>query len=151
EAADKTAWRFALTHISKDCGFLPVTSSTVEVAPLKLSRPSSPAPAGNAGGVVDVLEARPGRVRRIHRRPGGGRGAALHAPLAARAGRGSLPALRHADDRQGRHPAVLTSCLSACFATRLGGVPRASLATAPDRPRCAHAFAEPSGPWVSVN
>jgi threonine dehydrogenase-like Zn-dependent dehydrogenase len=67
------------------------------------------APAGNAGGVVDVLEARPGRVRRVHRRPEGGRGAALHAPLAARAGRGSLPALRHADDRQGRHPAVLTS------------------------------------------
>jgi threonine dehydrogenase-like Zn-dependent dehydrogenase len=33
----------------------------------------------------------------------------LHAPLAARAGRGSLPALRHADDRQGRHPAVVTS------------------------------------------
>src|SRR5262245_50462908 len=69
----------------------------------------SPAPAGHAGGVVDVLEARPGRVRRVHRRAEGGRGAALHAPLAARAGRGSLPALRHADDRQGRHPAVVTS------------------------------------------
>jgi NADPH:quinone reductase-like Zn-dependent oxidoreductase len=69
----------------------------------------SPTPAGNAGGVVDVLEARPGRVRRVHRRPKGGRGAALHAPLAARAGRGSLQALRHADDRQGRHPAVLTA------------------------------------------
>src|SRR5262249_21867623 len=71
--------------------------------------PGSPAPAGNAGGVVDVLEARPGRVRRVHRRPEGGRGATLHAPLAARSGRGSLPALRHADDRQSRHPAVLTS------------------------------------------
>src|SRR5262249_52951642 len=69
----------------------------------------SPAPAGHAGGVVDVLEARPGRVRRVHRRAEGGRGAALHAPLVAGAGRGSLPALRHADDRQGRHPAVLTS------------------------------------------
>src|SRR5438034_1254559 len=46
-------------------------------------QPGSPAPAGNAGGVVDVLEARPGRVRRVHRRPEGGRGAALHAPLAA--------------------------------------------------------------------
>src|SRR5262249_41433391 len=72
-------------------------------------QPGSPAPAGNAGGAVDVLEARPGRVRRVHRGPASGRGAALHAPLAARAGRGSLQALRHADDRQGRHPAVLTS------------------------------------------
>ena len=69
----------------------------------------SPAPAGHAGGVVDVLEARLGRVRRVHRRAEGGRGAALHAPLAARAGRGSLPVLRHADDRQGRHPAVVMS------------------------------------------
>src|SRR5262249_19088519 len=69
----------------------------------------SPAPAGNAGGVVDVLEARPGRGCRVHRRPEGGCGAGLHAPLAARAGRGSLSALRYADDRQGRDPAVLTS------------------------------------------
>src|SRR5262249_3164863 len=76
-------------------------------------QPGSPAPAGNAGGVVDVLEARPGRGRRVHRRAQGGRGAALHAPLAARAGRGSLPALRHADDRQGRHPSVVTSALLA--------------------------------------
>jgi enoyl-[acyl-carrier protein] reductase I len=29
--------------------------------------------------------------------------------------------------------------------------PHAALASASDRPRCAHAFAEPSGPWVSVN
>src|SRR5262249_17892653 len=63
----------------------------------------------NPGGVVTGGEARPGRVRRVRRRAEGGRGAALHAPLAARAGRGSLPALRHADDRQGCHPAVLTS------------------------------------------
>ncbi len=35
------------------------------------------------------------------------RGEALHAPLEARAGGGSLQALRHADDGQGRHPAVL--------------------------------------------
>jgi len=74
-----------------------------------LDEPGSPALPGHAGGVVDVLEARPGRVRRVHRRAQRGRGAAVHAPLAARAGRGSLPALRHADDRQGRHPAVLTS------------------------------------------
>src|SRR5262249_24676014 len=37
-------------------------------------QPGSPAPAGNAGGAVDVLEARLGRVRRVHRRPEGGRG-----------------------------------------------------------------------------
>ena len=37
-----------------------------------------------------------------------GRGKALHAPLEARAGGGSLQALRHADDGQGRHPAGLS-------------------------------------------
>src|SRR6267143_5767373 len=47
-------------------------------------------------------------MRRVRRRPECGRGEALHAPLEARAGRRSLQALRHADDRQGRHPAVLT-------------------------------------------
>lgn len=33
--------------------------------------------------------------------------AALHVPLEARAGGGGLQALRHPDDGQGRHPAVL--------------------------------------------
>jgi D-arabinose 1-dehydrogenase-like Zn-dependent alcohol dehydrogenase len=47
----------------------------------------SPAPAGDAGRLLDVLQAGPGRVRRVHRRPERRRGEALHPPVGARAGR----------------------------------------------------------------
>src|SRR5262245_36779689 len=70
--------------------------------------PGSPAPAGDSGRLLDLLEAGAGRVRRVRRGPPRGRGAALHAPLEARAGGGGLPALRYSDHGQGRYPAVLT-------------------------------------------
>jgi hypothetical protein len=40
EAADNTASRFALTHVSNVCGLFPVRSSTTLVTLPKLSRPS---------------------------------------------------------------------------------------------------------------
>jgi NADPH:quinone reductase-like Zn-dependent oxidoreductase len=64
-------------------------------------------PAGDAGRLLDVLEARARPNAPSSSPTGGGRGEALHASLEARAGGGGLQALRHADDGQGRHPAVL--------------------------------------------
>ena len=49
-----------------------------------------------------------GRLRRVRRGPQRGRREALHAPLAARSGRGGLPGVRHADERQGRDRSVVS-------------------------------------------
>src|SRR5437660_9138831 len=46
-------------------------------------------------------------MRRVRRRSERRRREALHAPMEARRRGGGLPALRYADDGQGRHPAVL--------------------------------------------
>ena len=58
-------------------------------------------------GLVDLLAAGPGGLRRVRRRPQDRRREAVHRPLAARPGRGGLPPVRHPDHRQGRDPAVV--------------------------------------------
>ena len=70
-------------------------------------------------GLVDLLQAGPGRVRRVRRRPQDRRRQAVHPPLAARPGRGGLPPVRHPDHRQGRDPAVVSRRGGTMFGRRL--------------------------------
>src|SRR5262250_3311749 len=93
--------------------------------------PRSPAPAGDAGRLLDVLEAGPGRVRRVRRGPRRGCGEALYAPLEARAGGGGLQALRYADHGQGRHPAFVTVAVASAPAACRVRVWRPRLAREP--------------------
>ncbi len=81
---------------------------TLDASSAPEARAAAVRAAGDARRLLDVLEAGPGRMRRVRRGPAGGRREALHAPLEARAGGGGLPALRHPDDGQGGHPAGLS-------------------------------------------